>query len=122
MATTTPTFSTHEPLVYRKGSGEEKDEYYKDLSTTENTNLNDSVDNLCIPKNLISELGFEKKDEQLARKLSAYDLETLSLTLDPVKKGIKLRNSYIDRLLFKGLLPKENILSNSFIFGLNKHL
>ena len=112
MATTTSSSSTHEPLVYRKGSGEEKDEYYKDLSTTENTNLNVSVDNLGIPKNLISELGFEKKDEQFLKLIKDFCL----------KKGIKLRNSYINRLLCKGLLPKENILSNSFIFGLNKHL
>lgn len=105
MATTTPTFSTHEPLVYRKGSGEEKDEYYKDLSTTENTNLNVSVDNLAVPKNLMSELDF-KQEEKFARKLSVPDPEIHSLTLIPVKKEDKLRCSYINRLMCKGLMPK----------------
>jgi hypothetical protein len=106
MATTTSSFSTYEPLVYNKESGVEKDEHLKDLSTTENTNLNISADNLGVPKNLISELDFEKKVEHFARKLSEPNPEILSLTLNPFKKGDKLRCSYINRLMCKGLLPK----------------
>ena len=106
MATTTTTFSTYEPLVYNKESGVEKDEHLKDLSTTENTNLNISADNLGVPKNLISELDFDKKDEHFARKFSHANPEILSLTLNPFKKGDKLRCSYINRLMCKGLLPK----------------
>ena len=105
MATTTSSFSTYEPLVYNKESGVEKDEHLKDLSTTENTNLNVSVDNLSVPKNLISELDF-KQEEKFARKLSVPDPEIHSLTLIPVKKEDKLRCSYINRLMCKGLLPK----------------
>jgi hypothetical protein len=106
MATTTSTYSTYDPLVYSKISGDEKDEHQSDLSSTENTNLNVSVDNLGIPKNLISELDFEKKVEHFARKLSEPNPEILSLTLNPFKKGDKLRCSYINRLMCKGLLPK----------------
>ena len=105
MATTIPTFSTHEPLVYSKISGDEKDEHQSDLSSTENTNLNVSVDNLAVPKNLMSELDF-KQEEKFARKLSVPDPEIHSLTLIPVKKEDKLRCSYINRLMCKGLMPK----------------
>jgi hypothetical protein len=106
MATTTSSSSTHEPLVYNKVTGDEKDEHHSDLSSTDNTNLNSSVDNLAVPKNLFSELNFDKQGEQKERKLSAPHPETLSLTLNPVKKGDKLRCSYIDRLMHKGIMPK----------------
>lgn len=102
MATTS---STYEPLVYSKVSGVEKDEHQSDLSSTENTNLNISEDNLLVPRNLDSELNFNKH-EKLSRKLSAPNPEVLALTLNPVKKGDKLRCSYINRLMCKGFLPK----------------
>jgi len=103
MATTS---STYEQLVYSKISGVEKDEHQSDLSSTENTNLNISEDNLVVPRNLVSELNFNKHDEKFSRKLSAPNPEVLALTLNPVKKGDKLRCSYINRLMCKGFLPK----------------
>jgi len=106
MATTTSTSSTLETLVYSKISGLEKDEHQSDLSSTDNTNLNISVEYLAVPKSLVSDLDFIKKDEQSSRKLSAPNPEILSLTLNPVKKGDKLRCSYINRLMCKGLFPK----------------
>jgi hypothetical protein len=93
-----------EQNVYSKIS-ELRDEHQDELSSTENSNLNNSVEYLC-PKELKSDLEFNKKVERSNRKLSAPNLQILKLTLNQVNAGNRLRYSYIDRLMCKGLLSK----------------
>ena len=95
---------TIEQNVYSKLTGKLV-EHQDELTTTENSNLNNSSDNLS-PKELKSDLEFSKKIEHFTRKLSAPNPQFLSLTLNQINAENRLRCSYIDRLLFKGLLNK----------------
>ena len=80
-----------------------RDEHQDDLTTTDNSNLNNSVEYLS-PKELKSDLEFNKKVEHFNRKLSAPNPQILKLTLSQINAGNRLRCSYINRLMCKGLL------------------
>jgi hypothetical protein len=84
-----------------------RDEHQDDLTTTGNSNLNNSVE--CLrPDGLISDLDFNKEVAPSNRKLSAPNPQTSQLTLNQNIAGNRLRLSYIMRL---GILPKcGNIL------------
>ena len=98
------TTQTTEQNVNSKIS-EIRDEHQDDLTSTENTNLNNSVEYLC-PKDYKSDLELNKKVEHFNRKLSAPNPQILKLTLNQITAGNRLRCSYIDRLMCKGLLAK----------------
>ena len=93
-----------EQNVYSKIS-ELRDEHQDELSSAENSNLNNSIEYLC-PKELKSDLEFNKKVEHFNRKLSAPNPQILNLTLNQINAGNRLRYSYINRLMCKGLLAK----------------
>lgn len=80
-----------------------RDEHQDELSSTETSNLNNSVEYLG-PKELNSE--FSKNIEHFNRKLSAPNPQILRLTLSQMSAGNRLRCSYINRLMCKGLLAK----------------
>jgi len=96
------TTKTTEQNVNSKIS-EIRDEHQDDLTTTDNSNLNNSVEYLS-PKELKSDLEFNKKVEHFNRKLSAPNPQILKLTLSQINAGNRLRCSYINRLMCKGLL------------------
>lgn len=94
--------TTKEQNVNSKLS-EIRDEHQDDLTSTDNSNLNNSVEYLG-PKKLKSDLEFNKKVEHFNRKLSAPNPQILKLTLNQINAGNRLRFSYINRLKCKGLL------------------
>ena len=96
------TTKTTEQNVNSKIS-EIRDEHQDDLTTTDNSNLNNSVEYLS-PKELKSDLEFNKKVEHFNRKLSAPNPQILKLTLSQINARNRLRCSYINRLMCKGLL------------------
>ena len=102
----TTTSSTYGSLEYSKILGVEKDISLIALSSTADSNLNSSHDNLVVSDSLKARLDFNEQREQLPRKSSAPTPEALVLSLNPVNKGDRRRNSYIDILIHKGLLPK----------------
>ena len=97
------TTQTTEQTVYSKIS-DVRDEHQDEIASTENSNLNNSMEYLC-PKELKSVLDFNKKVEHSNRKLSA-PIQISNLTLEQINAGNRLRFSYINRLICKGLLAK----------------
>ena len=97
------TTQTTEQNVYSKIS-DVRDEHQDEIASTENSNLNNSMEYLC-PKELKSVLDFNKKVEHYNRKLSA-PTQISNLTLNQINAGNRLRYSYINRLVCKGLLAK----------------
>ncbi len=79
-----------------------RDEHQEELTTTD-SNLNNSTEYLS-PKDLKSDLDFNKKVEHFSRKLSAPNPQILKLTLSQINAGNRLRCSYLNRLMCKGLL------------------
>ena len=82
-----------------------RDEHQDDLTTTGNSDLNNSVEYLR-PNGLTSDLDFNKNVAPYNRKLSAPNPQILQLTLNQIIAGNRLRRSYINRLVCKGLLAK----------------
>ena len=97
------TTQTTEQNVYSKIS-DVRDEHQDEIASTENSNLNNSMEYLC-PKELKSVLDSNKKVEHYNRKLSA-PTQISNLTLNQINAGNRLRYSYINRLMCKGLLAK----------------
>ena len=97
------TTQTTEQTVYSKIS-DVRDEHQDEIASTENSNLNNSMEYLC-PKELKSSLDFSKKVEHSNRKLSA-PIQISNLTLAQINAENRLRYSYINRLICKGLLAK----------------
>ena len=98
------TTQTTEQTVYSKIS-DVRDEHQDEIASTENSNLNNSMENLC-PKELKSSLDLNKKVEHSLRKLSAPVPQIMNLTLNKINPENRLRYSYINRLMCKGLLAK----------------
>ena len=99
------TESTQE--IYAKSSTIEIDEHQDDRqSTNSGSNLNRSMDGLCA-HNLNEQLEITSQTH-FRRKLSAPNTENLKLDINAFTKlarpGNGLRNSYLCKLISKGLL------------------
>lgn len=94
-------------LIEEKSTSPEIDEHHDEHhSTSSDSNLNKSNDDLSA-LNLKERLGFTNQDFS-ERKFSAPNPENIRLSINVIsqfaKPGNKLRNSYICKLLSKGLL------------------
>jgi hypothetical protein len=86
------------------GISELRDEHQDDLTTTGNSDLNNSIESLG-PSGLTSDLDLNQNVAPSNRRLSAPNPQTLQLTPNQTTDGDRLRRSYFDRLMVKGFLP-----------------